>query len=434
MEGDNVQEKGDVRVVVDDLISRMTLEEKIGQLVQYDGQPVIPPVPGEKAPAEINPETVHPDGLMLIEKGQLGTVLNTWGPRADLLQHAAVEKSRLHIPLLFGTDVIHGYRTIFPLPLAMASSFDPELIEQVAHTAGSEAATGGTKWVYSPMVDIVRDARWGRVAESSGEDPYLGSALARAYVHGYQGKDLADPESVAVSVKHFAAYGGAEAGRDYNTVDISDITLRQVYLQPYKAAVEAGAATMMTAFNALNGVPSSVNPYLMTKILRDEWHFDGFVVSDFGSIGETIKHGVALDGATAARKAINAGVEVDMMSHLYDKELPALVKSGKVSQATLDEAVRRVLRVKFALGLFEHPYTRPGAEVTAAVPEHRPIARKAAASAAVIVPNWACPSGRGGATSGTCKSWIIQPSYQPLSLLMTNNGEMSVNTSINAFG
>jgi len=220
------------------------------------------------------------------------------------------------------------------------------------------------------MVDIVRDARWGRVAESSGEDPYLGSALARAYVHGYQGKDLSDPESVAVSVKHFAAYGGAEAGRDYNTVDISDITLRQVYLQPYKAAVEAGAATMMTAFNALNGVPSSVNPYLMTKILRDEWHFDGFVVSDFGSIGETIKHGVALDGATAARKAINAGVEVDMMSHLYDRELPTLVKSGKVSQATLDEAVRRVLRVKFALGLFEHPYTRPGGEVTAAVPEH----------------------------------------------------------------
>jgi beta-glucosidase len=375
---------------IDALLQQMTLEEKVGQLVQYGGQAVAPPpVPGKKkeGAAAINPDAQQPDAMTLAQNGLLGTVLNTWGPRADELQHAAVEKGRLHIPLLFGTDVIHGYRTIQPIPLAMASSFDPELITHVAHTAALEATTAGTKWVYSPMVDISRDARWGRVAEGSGEDPYLGSALARAYVHGYQGKDLADPESVAVSVKHFAVYGAAEAGRDYNTTDMSDITLRQVYLKPYKAAVDAGAATMMSSFNSLNGVPATANPYLMTKILRDEWAFDGFVVSDYGAIGELIHHGIALDGAVAARKALDAGVEVDMMSHLYDRNLPALVKSGAVSQATLDEAVRRVLRVKFALGIFEHPYARPGGEVTAAVPEHRPLARKAAEESIILLKN-----------------------------------------------
>jgi beta-glucosidase len=376
---------------VNALLQQMTLEEKVGQLVQYGGGPVAPlPTPNkktEKAAGDVNPEVQQPDAMALAEKGLLGSVLNTWGPRAAALQHAAVEKGRLHIPLLFGADVIHGYRTIFPIPLAMASSFDPDLIAQAAHTAGSEATTAGVKWVYSPMVDIARDARWGRVAESAGEDPYLGSAIARAYVRGFQGDDLADPESVAVSVKHYAAYGAAEAGRDYNTTDMSDIRLRQVYLKPYKAAVEAGAATLMSSFNSLNGVPASANPYLMTKILRDEWHFDGFVVSDYNAIGELIYHGIALDGATAAQKALNAGVEVDMMAHLYDRELPTLVTSGKVSQATLDEAVRRVLRVKFALGLFEHPYARPGGEVTAAVPEHLPFARKAAEESIILLKN-----------------------------------------------
>ncbi len=379
-----------IEAKIDALLQQMTLEEKVGQLVQYGGQAVAPPPPSGKkkeGAAAVNPDAQQPDAMTLAQNGLLGTVLNTWGPRADALQHAAVEKGRLHIPLLFGTDVIHGYRTIQPIPLAMASSFDPELITQVAHTAALEATTAGTKWVYSPMVDISRDARWGRVAEGSGEDPYLGSALARAYVHGYQGSDLADPESVAVSVKHFAVYGAAEAGRDYNTTDMSDITLRQVYLKPYKAAVDAGAATMMSSFNSLNGVPATANPYLMTKILRDEWGFDGFVVSDYGAIGELIHHGIALDGAVASRKALDAGVEVDMMSHLYDRYLPALVKSGAVSQATLDEAVRRVLRVKFALGIFEHPYARPGGEVTAAVPEHRPLARKAAEESIILLKN-----------------------------------------------
>ena len=229
--------------------------------------------------------------------------------------------------------------------------------------------------------------RWGRVAEGAGEDPYLGSAIARAYVRGFQNNDISAPENVAACVKHYAAYGAAEAGRDYNTTDMSDVTLRQVYLQPYKAAVEAGAATVMTSFNALNGVPATGNRYLLTKILRQEWHFDGFVVSDYNAIGELIQHGIALDGAAAVQKAINAGVEVDLMAHLYDKELPALVHSGRVSQATLDEAVRRVLRVKLALGIFEHPYARPGGEVTAAVADHRPLARRAAEESIILLKN-----------------------------------------------
>ncbi len=376
---------------VDGLLKQMTLEEKVGQLIQYSGQPVAPPRPAgknkTKTAADVNPDAQQPDAMLLSEKGLLGSVLNTWGARAGELQHAAVEKGRLHIPLLFGTDVIHGYRTIFPIPLAMAATFDPGLVEQVARTAAMEATTAGVRWVYSPMVDIARDARWGRVAEGAGEDPCLGSAIARAYVRGYQGTDLADPTSVAVSVKHYAAYGAAEGGRDYATTDMSDITLRQVYLQPYKAAVEAGAATMMSSFNSLNGVPATANPYLMTKVLRDEWHFDGFVVSDYGAIGELIPHGIAINAAEAAVKALDAGVEVDMMAHVYDRELPGLVKSGKVSEATLDEAVRRVLRVKFALGVFEHPYARPAAEVTAAVPEHRPLARKVAEESIILLKN-----------------------------------------------
>lgn len=380
-----------IEAKIDLLLKQMTLEEKAGQLIQYAGgtspTPSSKQVGSGKSAADVNPTSPEmPDPMALAERGLLGSVLNTWGPRAAELQKAALA-SRLHIPLLFGADVIHGYRTIFPIPLAMASSFDTELIEQVEHTAGSEATTGGIKWVYSPMVDIARDARWGRVAESAGEDPYLGSAIARAYVRGFQGHDLADPENVAVSVKHYAAYGAAEAGREYNTTDMSDITLRQVYLQPYEAAVKAGAATMMSSFNSLNGVPATGNPYLMTKILRGEWHFDGMVVSDYNAVAELMHHGIALDGATAAQKALDAGVDVDMMAHLYDRYLPELVRSGKVSQATLDEAVRRELRVKFALGLFDHPYARPGGEVTAAVPEHLPLARKAAQESVILLKN-----------------------------------------------
>ena len=375
---------------VERLLRQMTLEEKIGQLVQYNdnGAPAPTTANDAKGLAAVNPETqnqVNP--LHLAETGTLGSMLNTVGAeRTNMFQHAAVEKGRLHIPLIFGADIIHGFRTIYPVPLGLAASFDPDLVASVSHLSAEEATTAGIRWFYSPMVDISRDARWGRTTEGAGEDPYLGAAIARAYVRGYQGDDLTKPDSVAVSVKHFAAYGAAEAGREYNTTDMSEIRLRQVYLPPYKAAVEAGAATMMSAFNALNGVPTSANPFLLTKILRDEWHFDGFVVSDYTAVMELTHHGIALDAATATRKAITAGLDVDMMSHFYDAELPGLVRSGKVPMSVVDEAVRRVLRVKFALGLFEHPYAE-GTEVTAAVPEHRPLVRRAAEESFVLLQN-----------------------------------------------
>jgi beta-glucosidase len=252
--------------------------------------------------------------------------------------------------------------------------------------AAEEASTAGVRWFYSPMVDISRDPRWGRSVEGAGEDPYLGAAMARAYIRGYQGDDLSKPGRVAASVKHFAAYGAAEAGREYNTTDMSEITLRQIYLPPYQAAVQAGAATIMSAFNSLNGVPASANPFLLSKILRGEWGFNGLVVSDYTAVMELTHHGIALDPATATRKAITAGVDIDMMSHYYDTQLPALIRSGQVPMAVVDEAVRRVLRVKFATGLFEHPYAE-GVEVTAAVAGHRPLVRKAAEESFVLLQN-----------------------------------------------
>jgi beta-glucosidase len=323
----------------------------------------------------------------LAKSGKLGSMLNTVGQQVtNHFQHAAVDNTRLHIPLLFGADVIHGFRTIFPVPLATASSWDLELISSLAHMAAIEAKTAGVNWFYSPMVDIARDARWGRCTEGAGEDPYLGAAIARAYIRGYQGESLSAPDSVAACVKHFAGYGAAEAGREYNTTDMSEIRLREIYLPPYKAAIETGAATVMSAFNALNRVPASANPFLLKTILRGEWGFDGPVVSDYTAIMELEHHGIARDGATAAAKALNAGVDVDMMSHLYDTQLAALVASGRVSIATIDEAVRHMLRVKFALGLFEHPFTT-GPEVTNAVPDHRPLARRGAQESFVLLKN-----------------------------------------------
>jgi beta-glucosidase len=314
-------------------------------------------------------------------------MLNTIGAeRTSTYQHLAVDKSRLHIPLLFGADVIHGFRTIYPVPLGLAASFDPELVVGLSHMAAEEATTAGVRWFYSPMVDISRDPRWGRTAEGAGEDAYLGAAMARAYIRGYQGDSLSKPDSVAASVKHFAAYGAAEAGREYNTTDMSEIRLRQDYLPPYQAAVEAGAATMMSAFNSLNGVPASANPFLLTKVLRGEWGFNGFVVSDYTAVMELMNHGIALDPAAATRKAITAGVDVDMMSHFYDTQLPGLIRSGRVPLAVVDESVRRVLRVKFATGLFERPYAE-GVEVKGAVAEHRPLARKAAEESFVLLQN-----------------------------------------------
>jgi beta-glucosidase len=373
---------------VNALLQKMTLAEKIGQLIQYNDQGSSAPTAVDSDTAiAVNPETRDQvDAYALAKQGQLGSMLNVIGAEKTRRFQEATMHSRLGIPILFGADVIHGYRTIYPVPLGLSASWDPQLVEEVSRMAAAEATTAGVKWFYSPMVDISRDARWGRSTEGAGEDAYLGSAMARAYIRGYQGSDLSDPRSVAASVKHFAAYGAAEAGREYNTTDMSDIRLRQVYLPPYKAAVEAGAATMMSSFNALNGVPATADPYLMDEILRKEWGFDGFVVSDYTAVMELTHHGVALDAATATAKALKAGVEVDMMSHFYDTQIPKLLEDGRLSMATVDEAVRRVLRVKFALGLFEHPYAR-GTEVTQAVDAHRPLARRAAEESFVLLKN-----------------------------------------------
>ena len=381
---------------VDALLKQMTLDEKIGQLVQYSATEAHPEKPAGDSTAALNVNPPGPGGIdsyALAQKGELGSMLNTVGQSlTNHFQHAAVDNTRLHIPLLFGADVIHGFRTIFPVPLATASSWDPALVTELAHMAAIEARTAGVSWFYSPMVDIARDARWGRCTEGAGEDPFLGSAIARAYIRGYQGDSLSAPGAVAASVKHFAAYGAAEAGREYNTTDMSELQLRQVYLPPYHAAVEAGAATVMSAFNSLNGVPASANPFLLQTVLRDEWGFDGLVVSDYTSVMELNHHGIALDAAAASEKALIAGVDIDMMSHYFDAELPALVKSGRVPMSVVDEAVRRVLRVKFALGLFDHPFTE-GKEVTGAVAEHRPLARQAAEESFVLLQNNPAPEG-----------------------------------------
>ena len=361
---------------VDALLAKMTLEEKVGQLVQFSsGTPT-------------GPGTGRQGYDAMIAAGDVGALLNVADPKkANAFQHIAVEKSRLHIPLMYGFDSIHGYRTIFPVPLGLASSFDPTLVEATARMAAQEASADGIRWVFSPMVDIARDARWGRIVEGSGESPYLGSAMARSYVRGYQGTSLSNPDSVAACVKHFAAYGAVIAGRDYNAVDMSDITLRQVYLPPYQAAVEAGAATVMSSFNSLNSVPATADAYTLTDILRKEWNFGGFVVSDWGAVGELMAHGVALNNSVAAQKAIVAGLDMDMESGAYHERLAALVRNNAVPQSAIDEAVRRVLRVKFALGLFDHPYVdenRPPYQATA---EKRALARKAAEESIVLLQN-----------------------------------------------
>ncbi|HVJ09570.1 MAG TPA: glycoside hydrolase family 3 N-terminal domain-containing protein [Acidisarcina sp.] len=360
---------------VEKLLQQMTLEEKVGQLVQYSAGAATGPGTGRGG---------YEEG---IARGQIGSLLNAVGAdKTNAYQHIAVEKSRLHIPLIFGYDVIHGHRTTFPVPLALAASFDPHAAEIVARTSAVEARADGVQWVFSPMVDIARDARWGRITESAGEDPYLGSAIARAWIRGYQQGDLSNPQSVAACVKHFAAYGAAIAGRDYNAVDMSEVTLRQVYLEPYRAAVEAGAATLMSSFNSINGVPATANPFTLTQILRKEWKFDGFVVSDWGAVSELLNHDIAPNGAAAAQKALTAGVDMDMEGGLYGTHLVSLVRSGELKESVVDEAVRRILRVKFALGLFEHPYAEKSAPYVA-TPEKREITRKIAEETLVLLKN-----------------------------------------------
>src|ERR1700688_4340223 len=362
---------------IESLLHGMTLEEKIGQLVQYS------------AGQATGPGTGRTDYKDMIARGQIGSLFNVIDtPLLNEYQHIAVEKSRLHIPLLFGLDVIHGFRTEFPIPLGLASTWDPALVEQAARVAAQETSATGIRWTFSPMVDISRDARWGRMMEGAGEDPFLGAQMAAAYVRGYQGSRLDAPDSIAACAKHYVGYGAAEAGRDYNTTEISEHTLRQFYLPPFHAAVDAGTATLMSAFNPLNAVPSSANPFTLTQVLRKEWGFRGMVVSDWNSIGELVAHGIAADDATATRKAFLAGVDMDMTSSFYHDQLAKLVHSGAVPASRIDESVRRVLRVKLALGLFEHPYVDEGrAKQAFFLPESLKLAQTIAERSFVLLKN-----------------------------------------------
>ena len=356
------------------LLNRMTLDEKIGQLNQSAGVQ-LPGVSSGK-----------PDDL--ISRGEVGSILwLTDVKEINRLQHLAVEKSRLHIPILFGFDVIHGYRTVFPVPLAMASSWDPSVEEQAQRFAGEDARAAGIRWTFTPMVDIARDARWGRIVEGAGEDPYLGSAMARAQVRGFQGLSLG-PASVLACVKHFAGYGAAEGGRDYDSSYIPEELLRNVYLPPFHAAAQEGAGSFMSAYMDLNDVPASGNRWLLNGILRKEWAFQGFVVSDALAVGNLVTHGFASDPADAAYKAITAGVNMDMASLTYTKNLARLVADGKVTEAQIDAAVLPILAVKFQLGLFEHPYVDESrVEATLSRPEGLALERKLAARSMVLLKN-----------------------------------------------
>jgi beta-glucosidase len=364
------QPQTNVESRVEALLSRMTLEEKIGQMSQSTS--MAPPI-SEGIKAEIR-------------AGRWGSFLNAGSPadRAEA-QRIAMTESRLRIPLLYGRDVIHGYKTIFPIPLAQAATWDPDVVEQAARQAAREASAEGIRWTFAPMIDIARDPRWGRVAESLGEDPRLGSTLAAAMVRGFQGKSLDGDEAVAACAKHFAAYGTAEAGRDYNSAWIPELLLREVYLPPFKAARDAGVATFMTAFNTLNGVPATGNRFLLRDILRSEWKYDGMVVSDYNAITEMISHAYARDPRDAARKAANAGVDMEMVSTAYLGNLKSLVDAGEVSIAEIDGAVRNILRLKFRLGLFDKPIQAPAN--TAPTPSSLELAERAAAESAVLLKN-----------------------------------------------
>ncbi len=346
----------------------MTLDEKAGQMCQFNA--------GDS------------DAELLARKGRVGSFLSVTSPgRIDSLQRDAVEGSRLGIPILFGLDVIHGYSTIFPIPLAQAGTWDPELVREAASVAAREASSQGIRWTFAPMVDIARDPRWGRIAESTGEDTYLGMEMARAQVRGYQGTTLSNKSDLVACVKHFVAYGAAEGGRDYNTAEVSERTLREIYLPPFNAAVGAGAGTVMSAFDDLNGVPASANPFTLREVMKGEWGFRGFVVSDWDAVGNLIDHGIACDSSEATLKAVTAGVDMDMVGP-YHNNLVRLVKDGKVPMKVIDDAVRRILRVKFRLGLFEHPYKDVEAARTGLLlPRHRDVARKIARESIVLLKN-----------------------------------------------
>ncbi|WP_447642368.1 MULTISPECIES: beta-glucosidase BglX [Chitinophagaceae] len=364
---------------VRDLMSKMTVEEKIGQLNQ------------EAVSDGVLTGSVVQGGVSeKIAKGQVGSTFGIWGAdKLRKLQDLAVKNSRLHIPLLFGLDVIHGHRTLFPIPLGMSATWDLKLIEQSAQVAAKEATADGLKWVFSPMVDIARDPRWGRVSEGAGEDTYLGSLIAKSMIRGYQGKNLADSTTVLACVKHFALYGGAEAGREYNTVDMSPIRMYESYLPPYKAAVEAGAATIMTSFNDVNGVPSTANKWLLTDLLRRQWGFKGMVVSDYTSLSELINHGLG-DLQEVAARSLKAGLDMDMVSEGFLNTLGKSLKEGKITITDIDNACRRVLEAKYKAGLFADPYkylNENRAKTDLLSPENRAFARKVAAHSFVLLKN-----------------------------------------------
>jgi beta-glucosidase len=352
------------------LLAQMTLEEKVGQMNQLD------PRQGGNLEAQVR-------------EGHVGSLLTlTDVKQINHFQRIAVQESRVGIPLIVGNDVIHGYRTIFPIPLAGSCTWDPALIERASRIAASEAAACGTDWIFAPMVDICRNPRWGRIAEGAGEDPLLGAAMARAQVRGFQSTGLPGGRRIVACPKHYVAYGATESGKDYDTVDISERTLRDVYLPPFKAAFDAGAGSVMSAFNEINGVPASANPFTLRTVLREEWGFDGVVLSDYNAIRELIAHGYASDLKDAAAKSALAGVEMDMMGHAYPAHLVELVREGKVPEAAIDEAVRRILCLKIMLGLFEQPYTDEALQDQVVLHEdHRQAALEVARASIVLLKN-----------------------------------------------
>ena len=360
----------EVEARVERILSEMTLAEKIGQMNQVSAG-------GEVAQ--------YADAL---RKGQIGSILNEVDPvKINEFQRLAVEESRLGIPLLVGRDVIHGFHTVFPIPLGLAATFDPALVEEGARVAALEATAQGVRWTFSPMLDIARDPRWGRIAEGSGEDPYLDARMAEAMVYGYQGR-VADSTSLAACIKHFVGYGAAEGGRDYNSTYLTERQLRNVYLPPFEAAVKAGAMTLMTSFNDNDGVPSTGNTFVVKDVLRGEWGFDGLVVTDWNSMGEMINHGFGVDRKDVAEKAVNVGVDMDMMTYGFLSHLEELVKSGAVKEKTIDQAVRNILRIKVMLGLFENPYV--DVDAAAAVqyaPEHLASAQITVEESVILLKN-----------------------------------------------
>lgn len=364
---------------VNALLKKMTLEEKIGQLNQYSNDNSI-----------TGPITINPNKQAEIKNGLVGSMLNVTGAESTKNYQKLAMQSRLKIPMLFGQDVIHGYKTTFPIPLAEAASWDLAAIELAARVAATEASASGIHWTFAPMVDIGRDPRWGRVMEGAGEDTYLGSKIAYARVKGFQGNKLGDLNSVMACVKHFAAYGAAVGGRDYNSVDMSERMLWETYLPPFKAALDAGAATFMNSFNDLNGIPATANAHLQRDILKGKWNFQGFVVSDWGSIGEMVAHGYSKDLKAAALAAITAGSDMDMESVAYKNHLAELVKEGKVSIDLVDDAVKRILRKKFELGLFDDPYRysdQKRADKALNDPENRKAALDMAQKSIVLLKN-----------------------------------------------